>query len=75
MDISTDNSVEFTQGEHVAAVWLDEENGQLQWYLGNILNIITDYLKTFHNVTLCMIEINVNIICFSNSIDFKMLLL
>ena len=41
MDITPVNSTEFTSGEHVAAVWLDEENGQLQWYLGNILNALT----------------------------------
>ena len=37
---STDlsSSIDLNSGAHIITVWWDDQNGKLQWYLGNIAN-------------------------------------
>ena len=53
---SSKSTIELTPGEHVTTVWLNEDNGEHQWYLGNILNVIQDNFKPFQKDTFIIFE-------------------
>ena len=53
---SSKSTIELTPGEHVTRVWLNEDNGEHQWYLGNILNVIQDNFKPFQKDTFIIFE-------------------